>query len=498
GPPGRCRGRSDRPSEGGFRSPGPAAAGPEQDVPAPEQLPPLPPDTAAPQAWGPQRPASAPQPPPGQWGRGQRGPGEPPGPEAAPSGPQSRDAPPPAPGPAHPPGPWQQGGRPRPGPDYDGSYDPYRQPGAGPAGAPAPHPGAPPGPHQPGQPYQPAPGPQSGPQPGFQYSAHFAEGVQPAQQYPGQGGHPETAEDLRAENLVGDKSRGPGKGWRKALHSATFGLINVGESAAEQRRRDLTERARTHVGGGHHRVAVLSLKGGVGKTTTTVALGSMLASLRGDRVLAVDANPDRGTLSDKVRLETAATIRDLLNERGAVSRYADIRGFTSQADSRLEILASDRDPAVSEAFSEEDYREVCRLLEHYYSICLTDCGTGLLHSAMSGVLGLSDQIVLVSSASVDGARSASATLDWLEAHQYGSLVRGAVVVLSMVRTGKSSVDLERLEQHFASRCRAVMRVPWDSHLEEGAEVDLERLAPGTRDAYLQLAATVGEAFAWPR
>ena len=60
---------------------------------------------------------------------------------------------------------------------------------------------------------------------------------------------------------------------------------------------------------------MLSLKGGVGKTTATVGLGATLASMRGDRVIAVDANPDRGTLSDKVRLETAATVRDLLNER---------------------------------------------------------------------------------------------------------------------------------------------------------------------------------------
>ncbi|WP_155989054.1 MinD/ParA family protein [Nocardiopsis sp. CNT312] len=311
---------------------------------------------------------------------------------------------------------------------------------------------------------------------------------------PREGG--ETAESLNTANLVRTRRQGPDGGWRKAVHTMTLGLVTPGESARERRHRELVSRASTPVAGGHHRVAVLSLKGGVGKTTTTVALGATLASLRGDRVLAVDANPDRGTLSDKVRLETSATIRDLLNESHLVSRYADIRGFTSQAPSRLEILASDRDPAVSEAFSEEDYREVARIVEHFYSICITDCGTGLLHSAMRGVLGLADQVVLVSSASVDGARSASATLDWLEAHGYGGLVRGAAVVLSMVRpNSKSSIDLERLEGHFAGRCRTVVRVPWDGHLEEGAEVDLDRLDAGTRDAYLMLAASVGEGFA---
>ncbi|WP_260697173.1 MinD/ParA family ATP-binding protein [Nocardiopsis changdeensis] len=309
-------------------------------------------------------------------------------------------------------------------------------------------------------------------------------------------GERQTSDSLNAATLVRNRHQGPSGGWRRAVHTATLGLINPGESPKVLRRRELIARACTPVATGHHRVAVLSLKGGVGKTTTTVALGATLASLRGDRVLAVDANPDRGTLSDKVRLETAATIRDLLNERHLVSRYADIRGFTSQAPSRLEILASDRDPAVSEAFGDEDYREVARIVEHFYSICITDCGTGLLHAAMRGVLGLADQVVLVSSASVDGARSASATLDWLEAHGHEGLVRDATVVLSMVRSdSKSSVDLDRLEGHFAARCRAVVRVPWDGHLEEGAEVDLDRLAPATRDAYLRLAATVGEGFA---
>jgi len=283
------------------------------------------------------------------------------------------------------------------------------------------------------------------------------------------------------------------------LYQVTAGRVRAPASTADQRRTDLVLRARTQVAGGHHRVAVLSLKGGVGKTTTTVGLGSTLASLRGDRVIAIDANPDRGTLCDKLRLETAATVRDLLNEGGQIRRYADVRAYTTQAPSGLEVLASDRDPTVSVAFSDEDYEDVAQVLEHYYSICITDCGTGLMHSAMAGVLHLADQIVLVSSPSVDGARSASATLDWLAAHQYGDLVRGAVVVLSAIRPrSRSTVDLGRLEQHFAARCRAVVRVPYDAHLEEGAEIDLDQLSRATADAYLVLAAEVGDGFARPR
>jgi MinD-like ATPase involved in chromosome partitioning or flagellar assembly len=317
--------------------------------------------------------------------------------------------------------------------------------------------------------------------------------AQPAPAYPGLAG--ETADSLTADLLLPGRRPPPADGWRRLLHRSTGGLVRVPQSAAELRRQELLLRACTPVAGGHHRVAVLSLKGGVGKTTTVMGLGATLASLRGDRVIAVDANPDRGTLSDKLRLETSATIRDLLNERGQVSRYADVRAFTTQAPSRLEVLASDRDPTVSVAFSEQDYLEVARLLEHFYSICITDCGTGLLHSAMTGVLRVADQIILVSSPSVDGARSASATLDWLTAHDYGHLVRSAVVVLSAVRPrGKSTVDMVRLEQHFAARCRAVTEIPYDAHLAEGAEVDLAQLAKPTADAYLALSAEIGDGF----
>ncbi|MEU9891389.1 MinD/ParA family protein [Sphaerisporangium sp. NPDC051011] len=304
-----------------------------------------------------------------------------------------------------------------------------------------------------------------------------------------------TADSLDPVTLLRGRRNAPAGGWRKIVYKASAGLIKPGESPEVRRRRELVTRARTPVATGHHRVAVLSLKGGVGKTTTTVGLGATLASVRGDRVIAVDANPDRGTLSDKVELETSATVRDLLNERQQIKRYVDIRAFTSQAPSRLEILASDRDPSVSEAFSAVDYQAVAQVLENFYSICITDCGTGLLHSAMSGVLGLADQLVLVSSPSVDGARAASATLDWLEAHHYADLVKAATVVLCSVRPrSKSTVDLDKLESHFAARCRAVIRVPYDPHLEEGAEIDLDRLQPATRQAYLLLAASVGDGF----
>lgn len=302
------------------------------------------------------------------------------------------------------------------------------------------------------------------------------------------------AESLTAASILRTRREKPQSGWRKRVLKATGGRINFGPSPADRHRADMLARARTPVRGSH-RVAVISLKGGVGKTTTTAALGSMFADLRGDRVIAVDANPDRGTLSERVTRESGATIRHLLEARDRVTRYGDVRAFTSQSSTRLEVLASDSDPGASLALSEQDYIDTLDTLERFYNLVLTDCGTGLLHDAMRGVLGLASSLVVVSSASLDGARSASATLDWLEAHGLENLARNAVVIISSVRPGGGIVDVLQLEDHFASRCREVVTIPYDPHLEAGSELFLDELQEETLEAYLELAAAVGEGFA---
>lgn len=243
-----------------------------------------------------------------------------------------------------------------------------------------------------------------------------------------------------------------------------------------------------------YRIAVISLKGGVGKTTTTTALGATLATERQDKILAIDANPDAGTLGRRVRRETGATIRDLVQAIPYLNSYMDIRRFTSQAPSGLEIIANDVDPAVSTTFNDEDYRRVIETLGRQYPIILTDSGTGLLYSAMRGVLDLADQLIIISTPSVDGASSASTTLDWLSAHGYADLVSRSLTVISGVRETSKMIKIEDIVQHFETRCRGVVVVPFDEHLAAGAEVDLDMMRPKTREAYFNLSALVAEDF----
>ncbi|MBA8827147.1 MinD-like ATPase involved in chromosome partitioning or flagellar assembly [Saccharopolyspora lacisalsi] len=408
--------------------------------------------------------------------------------------------------------PWtQQGSQSGPYPTQSGPHPPPSGPHAVP-GVSEPHPvaGESSGPwYSGGQPYTPQAQPQPGqPQPG-QVPPGYSTGPQPVgwqqqqqqhsvpshQQLPGATGTSDQpfGQDLSSAQLLRQTKRPPQSGWRRAVYLVSGRTVNLGESPADLRRRELISRINQPLHG-CYKIAMLSLKGGVGKTTATATLGSTFSSLRGDRVIAVDANPDRGTLSQKIPLETTATVRHLLRDSQRIRKYSDVRSYTSQGPSRLEILASEQDPAVSEAFSEDDYRRSVNLLEHFYNVVLTDCGTGLMHSAMKGVLDLADSLVIVSSSSIDGARSASATLDWLDAHGYGGLVARSVAVINSVRPGSGKVDVDKLAAHFESRCRAVSKIPFDAHLDEGAEVELDQLAAPTRLALLELAATVADDF----
>lgn len=58
--------------------------------------------------------------------------------------------------------------------------------------------------------------------------------------------------------------------------------------------------------------------------------------------------------------------------------------------------------------------------------------------------------------------------------------------------------MKKVVDHFNRRCRAVLQVPFDPHLEEGAEISLDSLKPETRSALLELSAVVAAGFVGAR
>jgi MinD-like ATPase involved in chromosome partitioning or flagellar assembly len=101
----------------------------------------------------------------------------------------------------------------------------------------------------------------------------------------------------------------------------------------------------------------------------------------------------------------------------------------------------------------------------------------------------------VSGGSVDEARLASETLTWLEANGYGDLVRNAVVALNTATQATQLVKLDEIEQHFKTRVRQVVRIPYDPALAAGSVIKWDQLKHQTRTAARLLAAHVVDGLA---
>jgi len=309
---------------------------------------------------------------------------------------------------------------------------------------------------------------------------------------------PEPAAMLTADRLIDVSAKNrpaPESGFRRFLYFLSLKSINLGDNLRVRERKATDARISAVLEGGAKFVPVLTRKGGVGKTTVTTLLGMAMALVREDRVIAIDANPDRGTLAERVSKSTRFTVRDVVNRAAAVDGFTDFSTMVSRDATRLHVLASDSDPMLSEAFDEGDYNVVADMAARYYTVILTDCGTGIVHSVMRPTLQRANGLVIVSGGSVDEARLASETLTWLEANGYGDLVRQSVVALNTATQGTNLVKLDEIEAHFKSRVRAVVKIPYDPALAAGSVIKFDQLHKNTREAARELAALVVEGLA---
>jgi len=308
---------------------------------------------------------------------------------------------------------------------------------------------------------------------------------------------PEPSAMLTEDRLLDKKKTAdvPQGFFQRLLYELSFHLINLGDSRKVRAYKAMSRRIATPFESGARFVPVLTRKGGVGKTTVTTLLGMALAEVRDDRVVAIDANPDRGTLAERVARSTQATVRDVVKLSAGIHGFTDFVELVSKDKTRLHVLASDTDPLLSEAFDEDDYNVVADQAARFYSIVLTDCGTGVVHSVMKPTLERANGLVIVSGGSIDEARLASETLTWLEANGWADLVKNAVVALNTATQGTNVVKLDEIEEHFLSRVRDVVRIPYDPMLAAGSVIEWDKISPLTRETVRELAALVVEGIA---
>ncbi|EID09392.1 chromosome partitioning protein ParA [Mycolicibacterium phlei DSM 43072] len=348
---------------------------------------------------------------------------------------------------------------------------------------------------------RPAPTPAPRPAPAPAPSAHFAEpSAETSGPFAAQAAATSAAtignhRAIDALSHVGVKSavKMPSqRGWRHILYVLT--RINLGLSPDELYEMELHSRIRRNARDSYQ-IGVFGLKGGVGKTAVTVALGSALSKVRGDRILAVDADPDGGNLADRAGRQSAATIADLLADK-ELKRYNDIRAYTSMNASNLEVLAGEEYSGARREFNDEDWKGVTNIVSRYYNLVLADCGAGLFQPAARAVLSSVSGLVIVASASIDGARQAAMTMDWLRQNGYQDLLGRSCVVINHVVPGKPNIDVDDLVAQFERHVPPgrVIVLPFDKHIAAGTEIQLDLLSKTFQRRIVELAAALSDDF----
>jgi MinD-like ATPase involved in chromosome partitioning or flagellar assembly len=247
---------------------------------------------------------------------------------------------------------------------------------------------------------------------------------------------------------------------------------------------------------GCHKLAVVNVKGGQGKTPTAAMVSAVFARFGGGAVLAWDNSETLGTLG--WRTESGpydTTVRDmlpaaeeLLSPGAGVSAIA--RYVHHQTDDRYDVLRSS--PALfgsQSRITAEDFDRLVAVVERYYRMVIFDSGKDESGERWLRMLDATDQLIIPVLADVESAEGVRTLLEELGARDERSarLAADAVVVVSEWPQPVNSRELSAVVGGLSEMVRAVEVLPFDPSLKNGA-LRFERLKPQTQDVYVKVAA----------
>ena len=282
-------------------------------------------------------------------------------------------------------------------------------------------------------------------------------------------------------------------GWRKAVYTCTGTLVNLGAGPHERTLRDWTTLIKSNIPR-TYQIAAVSVKGGVGKTRLTACVGTLLAQVRGEPVIAIDADTTYGGLGRFVDPTETSTLREYLADQHAGSAYPMTRQYTGKNDQGLEVLASHQNVASEFQFDKAALFATLGRTRRIYQLCLVDSAQ-METEVFKSVLSTSDALMIVGSCNAAGLLAVETSVEWLAARRGHELLKRSVIVLNDSGHCANKKFISHVTETVGKRVRAVKLVPWDAHLRDADALDFPALRTRTQLALMELAAELAGGFA---
>ncbi|MFE5190043.1 SAV_2336 N-terminal domain-related protein [Streptomyces sp. NPDC056628] len=226
-----------------------------------------------------------------------------------------------------------------------------------------------------------------------------------------------------------------------------------------------------------------------GRATTTMALGSLLAAVRGEPVLALDGAADEGALGAFLTRRNPATVRDLA-DLPAEASYEEVRARTTALPSGLEVAAYPPGHVPPNLAHAQAYAHALARTAPYYSFVLTDWAPLRLDRSADTVLDLTDRLILCCGSAGWFLDAAWRVLDRLRGSGRRRLADEAVVVMTQVEGLSARPIPDNLHTRFDIGADQVVTVPFDKSLHSPGFRELNQLRTPTLNAFLDLAELV--------
>ena len=166
--------------------------------------------------------------------------------------------------------------------------------------------------------------------------------------------------------------------------------------------------------------------------------------MRRDRIVAVDTNPDYGSLGRALTPDHSVYVDDLIDvlDRPDLSATA-LDGHLGRASDGLMVLPAPTHPARMAALDEAAYTNVIERLKSLVGILVLDCGTGLQEPAARAALNCADQLLLISDAHPSTASLVAESAEQLQ--QVGPPI--TIVVNKLPRSSREmTIDLSAFDE----------------------------------------------------